>query len=218
MTNYEKLRKRYKITIWILIIGFLLFILSLTTTNEEIMSTLGPISLMIVVTDFFIFKYYKKILEQADIIKIGTEQAIKDNENTNNTKQNQNRYITKESLTTECENKFYKILKDNFSDKYEIHPQVPLSSVIEKQKTFDNQYQNELYRIIDFGIFSKDTLKPLLLIEINDKTHKNKERIERDNKVKEICEIANIELITFWTDYPNEENYIIKRIKTILEY
>ncbi len=130
----------------------------------------------------------------------------------------QTKYTKKESLTTECENKFYKILKDNFSEKYEIHPQVPLSSIIEKQKNFNKQYQNELYRVIDFGIFSKDSLKPLLLIEINDKTHKTKERIERDNKVKEICDIAIIELLTFWTEYQNTEKYIVNRIKTSLDY
>lgn len=131
-------------------------------------------------------------------------------------KNNQKQYSVKNSLTTEYENRFYKILKSNFSDKYEIHPQIPLSSIIEKHKDFENQYQNELYRIIDFGIFTKESLKPLLLIEINDKTHKTKGRRERDNKVKEICDIANIELITFWTDYPNTEEYITNRIKKSL--
>ena len=51
-----------------------------------------------------------------------------------------------------------------------------------------------------------------LLIEINDKTHKQSNRIARDIKVKEICEKADIKLITFYTNYPNKEDYVINRI------
>lgn len=77
MTSYEKLKKKYKITIWILIIGLLLLIYSITTTNATIMSIIGPLSIGIVVIDFFIFKNYQKKLRQAEIVKIGTEEANK---------------------------------------------------------------------------------------------------------------------------------------------
>jgi len=50
------------------------------------------------------------------------------------------------------------------------------------------------------------------LIELNDKSHQNKQRIKRDKKVKNICNKAKIPLICFYTDYPNEDNYVINRI------
>ena len=83
------------------------------------------------------------------------------------------------------------------------------SSCKETSKTF----ANELFRNIDFGIFTKDCKKILLLIEIDDKTHQRKKRIERDKKVKDICTKAGIRLIKFYSNYPNEKQYVKNRIK-----
>lgn len=128
----------------------------------------------------------------------------------------QTKYQSKQ-LMSEYEKYFYEILSKNLAQDYIIMPQVNLASIIEKIKDFPKQYQNELYRNIDFGIFNKTTMKPLLLIEINDKTHNQPDRIKRDLKVKEICNQANIKLITFYTKYDNKPNYIISRVKKELE-
>lgn len=80
-----------------------------------------------------------------------------------------NNYFQKKFIT-QTEYYFYDILKE-LEDELDIiiHPQVNLASIIYK----DNRlYNNELFRNIDFGIFSKNYEKILLLIEINDKTHK----------------------------------------------
>lgn len=130
---------------------------------------------------------------------------------TNNYPSN-NQYQKKE-LLTEYEKYFYNIINNNFSNDYIVMPQVNLASVINKVKEYPKQYQNELYRNIDFGIFDKQTMQPLLLIEINDKTHEQKDRIKRDIKVKEICNKANIKLIAFYSKYENKPQYIIDRIK-----
>ena len=140
------------------------------------------------------------------------------NKNTKNIKTNNNtKYHIKDKTISDCEMYFYNIIKKHFGDKYDIRVQVPLSSVIEKEKDFERQYQNELYRSIDIGIFDLKTTAPLLLIEINDRTHHNKDRKARDGKVKEICNQAGLPLLTFWTEYSNTENYIIKRIRENLE-
>lgn len=127
------------------------------------------------------------------------------------------KYHIKDKTISDCEMYFYNIIKKHFGEKYDIRVQVPLSSVIEKEKDFERQYQNELYRSIDIGIFDIKTTAPLLLIEINDRTHHNKDRKVRDSKVKEICNQAGLTLLTFWTEYSNTENYIIKRIRENLE-
>lgn len=92
---------------------------------------------------------------------------------------------------------------------YILLPQVCLASIIEKHS--DSKYQSELFRIVDFGIFDND-YNVQVLIEINDSTHKQADRIERDRKVKEICSMANIPLITLWTQYGINENYIKEKI------
>lgn len=127
-------------------------------------------------------------------------------------------YTKKESILTECEKYFYDIIVKNYNEKYTIIPQVSLSTIIKKEKKFENEYQNELNRIIDFGIFDKTNLRPLLLIEINDKTHLQENRRERDKKVKEICNEAQINIITFWTNNENKEKYIINKINETLTF
>lgn len=138
------------------------------------------------------------------------------NQNNKNTTTPTNKQYQSKSLLTNYEKYFYDIIDSEFSNTYYIMPQVNLASIVNKIKDFPTQYQNELYRNIDIGIFNKSSMTPLLLIEINDKTHNNKNRIARDNKVKEICSIANIPLITFYSNYPNKKDYIIKRIKETL--
>ena len=78
-------------------------------------------------------------------------------------------------------------------------------------------YINELFKNIDFAIFDKDYKNVLLLIEINDSTHNKINRKDRDLKVKKICNDCNIKLITFYTKYPNEKEYVLKRIKEELD-
>ena len=90
-------------------------------------------------------------------------------------------YQQKESLITNYEKYFYDILEENFGNNYKIQTQVNLASIIKKND--NSKYSNELFRNIDFGIFEKATLKPLLLIEINDSTHKKSDRYQRDLKV-----------------------------------
>lgn len=134
--------------------------------------------------------------------------------------QNQNKQehkYEKKKIMSEYEKYFYDILTENFSRKYFIMPQVNLASIINKEKNFPTEYQNELYRNIDFGIFDKNTMEVKLLIEINDKTHRQARRAARDIKVKDICEAADIKLITFYTNYPNKKEYVVDRIKNNLK-
>lgn len=125
---------------------------------------------------------------------------------------NKSQYHIKVKTITDNEKYFLDIIKKHFGKDYDIRVQVPLSSIIEKEKDFENQYQNELNRVIDIGIFDKETTYPLLLIEINDSTHHRKDRQVRDAKVKNICEQANLKLIAFWTEYSNTEEYVFNRI------
>ena len=115
----------------------------------------------------------------------------------------------KKKLLTQTELKFYYAIKKYVPEEYTLLPQINLASII--NRVDDHKYQNELYRNIDFAIFNK-SWEPIAAIEINDKTHNDKSRIARDHKVKEICESAALPLITFWTDYGVNEEYIQKRI------
>ena len=119
-------------------------------------------------------------------------------------------YISKRFLS----NNEYNFLNKFIDLENELHvnivPQVNLASVIDKVS--DSKFHNELFRNIDFGIFNADYSKLLLLIELNDESHNNYHRKKRDIKVRDICNKAGIKLITFYTRYSNEKEYVKSRI------
>lgn len=115
------------------------------------------------------------------------------------------------NIMTNCEsNFFYKLKQLEQELNVRIQPQVNLGTIIEK--TNNTKYRNELFRNIDFGVFTQNYERLLLLIELNDSSHKNYTRAKRDKKVEEICRDANIKLITFYTRYPNTKEYIRNKI------
>ena len=123
-------------------------------------------------------------------------------------------YELKKSLITETERSYLSSIKSVLPTGYFLQPQVNLASIIYRTDNF--KFQNELYRNIDACVFDKG-YRPIILIEINDDTHKVQDRKERDRKVKNICEEAGIPLITFWTSYGINQDYISKRIISGLE-
>ena len=136
-------------------------------------------------------------------------EEIKIEENTEkNNNINKNQYKKKNFLTY-TEKKFLSVLHELKKYDLIIIPQVNLATII--QKTGEFKYQNELYRNIDFGIFDKN-YNILLLIELNDISHQQYKRRERDMKLKEIVQQADIKLINFYTDKPNKPEYVTKRI------
>lgn len=134
----------------------------------------------------------------------------------NVSQENKRKYSLKRCLMTKSEQEYYFAIKNAIGDEYIVQAQVPLSAIIEKDKSFEGEYQNELYRIIDFGIFTKEFC-PLLLVEINDQTHNTTNRRKRDAKVHEICNEAGIPIVTFWTSYGVNSEYIKHRISEKLE-
>lgn len=120
----------------------------------------------------------------------------------------------KKPLLTKTEIKFKAAIEKCLPNNYILYPQINLASIIKRVE--DHKYQNELYRNVDFCVFD-DSYNPLLIIEINDKTHKEKRRQARDIKVQNICENAGIPIIKFWTDYGIKEDYIEKKIKEYIK-
>lgn len=122
-------------------------------------------------------------------------------------------YEAKNSIMTECEKAYFKAIQECVVPNYTVQPQINLASIIDK--TAHSRYRNELFRNIDFGIFDAN-YSLVLLIEINDQTHMKKDRIERDSKVKAICAEAGIPLVTFWTQYGVNKQYIYQRLAEYL--
>lgn len=124
---------------------------------------------------------------------------------------NENEYLysLKSSLITPKEKEYLTAIKRSLPAGYFVQPQINLASIINKNS--DCAFHNELFRNIDACIFDM-TYKPIVLIEINDISHNDNRRKSRDLKVKNICEEAGIKLVTFWTKYGVNQDYISKTV------
>ncbi|MCI8460453.1 MAG: DUF2726 domain-containing protein [Bacilli bacterium] len=141
------------------------------------------------------------------ILKLLNDKLFGNNQTNNNN--NKNPTYSRKKLMTDSEYNFYLKIKD-LEQYYNIVPQVNLATIINKQS--EDKFRNELFRNIDFAIFTKDYSTTLLLIELNDATHANSSRKKRDEKVEAICKMSDIPLIKFYTKYPNEREYVVNRI------
>lgn len=122
-------------------------------------------------------------------------------------------YNLKSKLITKSEQAYFEAIKASLPEGYNLFPQINLASFI--VRTDDARYHNELFRNVDF-LVTDEEYKPRIVIEINDQSHLEKERKERDEKVKNICEEAGIPLIKLWTSYGINPDYIKNKINETL--
>ena len=159
-----------------------------------------------------ISKKIKKIIkdhaQKKNLKKLGKENNTVETIDNFNYEKVKSNYISKPFMTN-CEKEFYSKMS-SLENEYKIVPQINLATIIDKKGY--SKYHNELFRNIDFAIFTKDYSRLLLLVELNDATHYMKERKRRDKKVSSICYEAGINIIRFYTTYKNEQEYVIKRI------
>ena len=128
--------------------------------------------------------------------------------------QPEKKYILKESLCNDNELKLYKILNNILEKELIALPQINLQTIIDTDKYERN---NELFRNLDFCIFEKETLKPILAIELNGKSHQEKRIIKRDESVKQILENAKLPLITIQNEEMFKENFEIELHNLIIK-
>ena len=126
---------------------------------------------------------------------------------------NQFLYNPKTTVLTKTEQNFMNAINKALPKGCILLVQQTLSSIVEKND--DSKFRNELFRIVDFLVVDIN-YKPLFCIEINDSTHEDYKRRNRDQKVHDILEEAGIPLITLWVKYGVNQDYIEKRITETL--
>lgn len=122
-------------------------------------------------------------------------------------------YEKKSLLLTKNEQGYFDALRAQVPGDYHVFPQINLAAFVEKKD--GSRYRNELFRNVDF-LVTDGSFAPCIAVEINDRTHTEKDRRERDEKVKSILEEAGIPLVTLWTEYGISGSYIKKRLDEAL--
>ncbi len=105
----------------------------------------------------------------------------------------QRRFLTKSELD------FFRTLEAKYANEYYIVPQVPLSSIVDvdlpKKFYAYKGYRSKIdKKTLDFVLFEKVNLTPVLAFELDDYTHEREDRKVRDEFVNVVMEKVGIKL------------------------
>lgn len=108
----------------------------------------------------------------------------------------------KVELFSPAEKHFLKALDKAVSSEFRILGKVRIADVILPVKGLSNkEYNKSFWKIsskhIDYILLDRDTLDTVCVIELNDRSHKRKDRIKRDAFVDKAFKSAKIPLVWF---------------------
>lgn len=108
-------------------------------------------------------------------------------------------YQPQKSILTDAELSFYHVLITALNGKLTTCVQVSLASLMyPKSGNYkrNNAYRNKIDRKrVDFVLCNPQTLKPVLVIELDDQSHQQARRQTRDNFVEKALEAAKIPIM-----------------------
>lgn len=126
----------------------------------------------------------------------------------------------KRYLMTQTEYKFYEVLHGIIKDKFFIMPQVALSRIIEVQDGLTKYGSDSWYanfsrinkKTVDFVIFDKIYLSPMLIIELDDYTHNYFSRQKRDEFLDGALKAADLNVLHIKPQY----SYNVQTLEQII--
>lgn len=121
---------------------------------------------------------------------------------------------------TNAEWECYQALVSKMGTDYYFFPQIHLDAIVQptstrKDRLFAFRHINQ--KSLDFVACGKKTLVPIFAIELDDKTHNQPKRIERDKEVERILNGAGIALIRIANRGRFEPNELAAEVKNSLD-
>lgn len=117
------------------------------------------------------------------------------------------RYYLKNSIVTSVEKWMYNIIKDELTEEYIVAPKVGIKDFVgvKKGNNYFKYFGHISQRHIDFLICKKDILSPALGIEIDDTSHEQQNRKNRDQENDQIYNAIGIKVLHIPTRIKEEE-------------
>lgn len=132
---------------------------------------------------------------------------------------NEYKYKRKKHLLSIPERIFFEGLQKIIPGEYIVFPQVLLSNIVKVDNGGEDfwRYHNKINKkTIDFVIFDKQYLIPVIAIEYDGKSHEKEKRIERDIFVERVLEQSGI--MIYRIKHQNDLNWdeIGKKLQEVL--
>ena len=152
-------------------------------------------------------------------IDFATRKLFNDKESTE-IKKSTYRYFAKNTIMTERENKFFEQLNEILGNKWFVIPQVHLSALLNhkvKGQNWKAAFRHINGKSVDYVLLSKETMKPICAIELDDSTHNYKNRVERDAEVERIFTEAKLPLARFRNPEKLSHQDVVNTIATAIK-
>lgn len=124
-------------------------------------------------------------------------------------------YKRKDFLMSRAEHEFFDILIYAVADKYYVFPQIHLPTILDNKVVGQNwkgAFRHIDEKSVDFVVCDKAYIKPLLAIELDDRSHERRDRQNRDGEVGRILNGAGLPLLRF----SNNGNFNKEEIKRLV--
>lgn len=124
-------------------------------------------------------------------------------------------YRRKDFFMSRAEHQFFDILASALGNQYYIFAQVHLSTILDNKvigQYFDGAWRHIHPKSVDFVICDKTYIRPLLAIELDDGSHTQTGRQERDSEVERIFQGAGLPLLRFRNEAQFHKDEIIEKI------
>ena len=109
-------------------------------------------------------------------------------------------YKKKDFLMSRAEHEFFDILVEVVGNQYYVFPQIHLSTILDNKVLGQNwrgAFRHIDEKSVDFVICDKAYIKPILAIELDDRTHEREDRKGRDGEVERILKESGLSLLRF---------------------
>jgi hypothetical protein len=105
-------------------------------------------------------------------------------------------YRQRDDFLSPAELPFYRVLVLVVDSRYVICPKVRLADLVHTVERNDRANMNRIIqKHVDFVLCEKESMKPILVIELDDKSHARADRRERDELVDAVFESAQLPLL-----------------------
>ena len=109
-------------------------------------------------------------------------------------------YKKKDFLMSRAEHEFFDILVEVVGNQYQVFPQIHLSTILDNKVVGQNwrgAFRHIDEKSVDFVVCDKAYIKPILAIELDDRTHGREDRKGRDEEVERILNESGLALLRF---------------------
>jgi len=120
-------------------------------------------------------------------------------------------YKRKDFFMSRPEHEFFDILVEIVGSQYYVFPQVHLDDILDykvKGQNWKGAFRHIDQKSVDFVICDKAYIKPLLAIELDDRSHEREDRKARDGEVERILSGSDLPLLRFGNNGHFDKEYI----------